>query len=334
MIASEISNNIFLRRLGSFIIDNFVWVLVVLVSIVAGIINPVFYSANNFYNLLMNSVLLGILVLAESIVLLTGNFDLSLEVILTFTAIIAGWLTMDHRYASGWQIPAIWGIVVMLAVGGGIGAINGFLVGYLKMQPFVTTFAVSVVFTGVAIFMTGGSVMSPFPESFTILGRGMVGKLPLAGLFLIGLYIIFHVILRFTHFGRKLFVIGGNIEAAKALGIDVRRTILFTFMLAGLVAATGGWIHGGRINMAASHMSTNQLFLAFGAAVMGGVRLGGGQARISGMFGGVILLASINTLMNLSKIDLYIIQATTGFIILLAMLIDALKSGEFLTARN
>jgi ribose/xylose/arabinose/galactoside ABC-type transport system permease subunit len=162
----------------------------------------------------------------------------------------------------------------------------------------------------------------------------MVGKLPLAGLFLIGLYVAFYIILRFTYFGRKLFVIGGNIEAAKALGIDVSRTLLFTYILSGLIAAAGGWIHGGRINMAASHMSTNQLFLAFGAAVMGGVRLGGGAARLSGMFGGVILLALINTLMNLSKIDIYIIQATTGFIILLAMLIDALKSGAFLTARN
>ncbi len=329
-----INSNPSLRLLSGFLIENFVWVLVVLLSIIAWIINPVFYSANNIYNLLMNSVLLGILVLAESLVLLTGNFDMSLEVTLSFTAIIAAWLTMNHRYASGLQLPAFWGIVIMLALGAGIGAINGYCVGYVKMQPFITTFAVSVVFLGLSIFMTGGSVMSPFPEGFTYLGRGMIGKLPVAGLFLIGLYIAFYVILRYTHFGRKLFVIGGNIEAAKALGVNVSSTIMFTYIISGLIAACGGWIHGGRLSMAASHMSTNQLFLAFGAAVMGGVRTGGGQARVSGMFGGVLLLASINTLMNLSKIDPYVIQAASGAIILIAMLIDALKSGAFLTARN
>ncbi len=323
-----------LRRLITFLSNNFVWVLVLIVSFIAFLINPVFYSINNLYNLLVTSSVLGILVLAEALVLMTGNFDNSLEVTLTFTAMVAAWLTINHTYASGLMLPAIWGIIAMLVVGTLIGAINGFFVGYIGMQPFITTFATAVVFTGVSILTTGGAILTPFPEAFDILGRGMVGRLPFSGLFTIGLYIVFYVILKYTRLGRSLYVVGGNMEAAKSLGIDIKKTQLYAFLLAGLLAAIGGWMLGGRLNSASSQMSSGQLFLAYGAAVIGGVRLGGGEAKISGMFGGVVLVASIYTLMNLSSIDPYVIQMTTGIVILLAMLMDAVRSGEFLRARN
>ena len=182
--------------------------------------------------------------------------------------------------------------------------------------------------------MTGGSILTPYPESFTKLGRALVGPLPLSGLVVIGLYIIFHIILNFTPIGRKFYVVGGNIEAAKALGVDVKKTQLIAFTLAGALAAVGGWILGGRLNSASSQMSSNQLLLAFGAAVIGGVKLGGGKGKVSGMFGGVLLVASINTMMNLAQVDPYVIRATTGLVILGAMLIDTLRSGEFFRSRN
>lgn len=322
------------QKLIALLGDNFVWVLVLIVSFVAFLINPVFYSMNNLYNLLVTSTVLGILVLAESLVLMTGNFDNSIEVTMIFSAMVAAWLTIDHVYASGWQVPAFWGIIGMIAVGAFIGAINGICVGYIGMQSFITTFATAVVMTGIAILMTGGSILTPFPDAFTALGRGMVGKLPLAGLFVIGLYIVFHIILTYTYIGRRLYVVGGNREAAKALGVDIRKTQFIAYVLAGLLAAIGGWILAGRLNSASSQMSSNQLLLAFGAAVIGGVRLGGGEAKVSSIFGGVILIASIYTLLNISNIDPYIIKMTTGLVIMFAMLLDAIRSGQFLKARN
>lgn len=323
-----------LDRIQSLLSENFVWVLVLLVSFIAYLVNPVFYSINNVYNLLMNSVVLGMLVLGETLILLTGNFDNSLEVTLIFSAMVAGWLTIDHQYASGLQLPAVAGLLGMLLVGALVGALNGLFIGYIGMQSFITTFATSVVVSGLGILMTGGSILTPFPDSFTVLGRGMVGKLPLSGIFMIALYLIFHVILRYTYLGRRFYVVGGNREAAQSLGVDVKRTQFIAFVLAGLIAALGGWILGGRLNSASGQMSSGQLLLAFGAAVIGGVKLSGGEAKISGILGGVILIASINTLMNISGISPYVIQASTGFVILAAMLIDAIRSRDFLTARN
>lgn len=166
------------------------------------------------------------------------------------------------------------------------------------------------------------------------MGRALVGPLPLSGLIVIGLYIVFHIIFKFTPLDRRFYVVSGNREAAKALGVDVKKTQLIAFVLAGLLSAIGGWILGGRLNSTSSQMSTNQLLLAFGAAVIGGVKLGGGEAKISGMFGGVLLIASIYTLMNLAQVDVYIIRAMTGLVILGAMLIDAIRSGDFFRARN
>lgn len=322
------------RRLLDFLSANFVWVLVLTLSFVAYLINPVFYSMGNLYNLLVTFSVLGLLTLAEAIVLLTGNFDNSIEFTMIFSAMVAAWLTIDHTYASGWQLPAELGILSTLAVGILIGAVNGVLVGYVGMQPFITTFASGVVVSGLGILMTGGSILTPYPERFTALGRGLVGPLPLSGLFVIGLYLLLHLVFRYTRVGRRLFVVGGSVEAARSLGVDAKKTQLIAFILAGLLAAIGGWILGGRLNSASGQMSSGQLLLAYGAAVIGGVRLGGGEAKMSGIFGGVILIASIYTLMNLARVDPYVMTATTGTVILLAMLIDALKSGAFLRARH
>lgn len=314
--------------------EHFVWVLVLLVSFIAYLINPVFYSMTNLYNLMINSGVLSLLVLGETLILLTGNFDNSIEVTLIFSAMVAGWLTIDHTYASGLELPTLFGILGMLVVGAVIGAINGYFIGYIGMQSFITTFATSVVVSGLGILMTGGSILTPFPDSFTALGRGMIGELPISGLFVLGLYLLFHIILRYTYIGRQFYVVGGNKEAARSLGVDVKKTQLVAFVMAGVIAALGGWILGGRLNSASGQMSSGQLLLAFGAAVMGGVKLSGGEAKISGILGGVILVASINTLMNISGMSPYVIQASTGFVILGAMLIEAIKSRDFLTARN
>jgi ribose/xylose/arabinose/galactoside ABC-type transport system permease subunit len=322
------------KKISSFLSDNFVWVLVVVVSFIAFLITPVFYSINNLYNLLVMSSVLGILVLGETLVLMTGNFDNSLEITMMFSAMVAAWLMVDHTYASGWLLSPFLGISLMLITGAVIGAINGIFVGYIGMQPFITTFATSVVVAGIGILTTGGSILTPYPASYTVLGRALIGPLPLSGVFVIVLYLIFHVILKYTPLGRCFYVVGGNRDAAKSLGVDVRKTQLIAFILAGVLSAIGGWILSGRLNSASSQMSTNQLLLAFGAAVIGGVRLGGGEAKISGMFGGVVLISSIYTLMNLAEVDVYFIRAMTGLVILGAMLIDAIRSGYFLKARN
>ena len=317
------------QRISEVVLNNFVWLLLLLICIVAGFINPAFYYAQNIINLFIHSVVMGILVLAASVVFLTGNFDLTIEANLVFTAVVAGWLISPDVLASGWQVNTLIAIPVMLVLGIAVGFINGFLVAYVRMNPFITTLAVSIILKGITIFWSKGKTIYPMTDGFNFLGKAKLAGLPVSIIFLIALYIVIHIMLTYTPFGRKLYLVGSNRQAASASGIDVRRTILGAYMLSGLLAACAGWVLGGRLNSVSSQMSTDLLLFSFAAAVIGGISLNGGQGKVLGAFGGVLLLSSINTLMNLARINPFLIKATTGLIILLAMFIDSVKDSGF-----
>jgi len=312
-------------KITTLISENFVWIISILLWIVAGVVNTTFFNYYNLINLLVHSVVLGLLVLGESLCFITGHFDLTIESTLIFTALFAAWLISPDPLASGWLVNPVLAIVLMLVVGTLIGMINGSLVAYLKMNPFITTLAISIVLVGISIFWCKGKSIYPLPDLFNWLGKKEIHSLPVSVIFLILTYIFFHVILTHTPFGRKLYAVGCNIDAARASGINVQLVIFFAYTLSGLLAAFSGWILAGRLNSASSHISTGLLLYVFAAAVIGGVSLSGGKGKSLGAFGGVLLLSSVNNLMNLSHVNAYLIQATTGMIILIAMFIDTMK---------
>jgi len=316
-----------LGKVKGYVFENFSWVLLILIATLASINNPAFYSKTNLINLFLHSVVLGILVLAESVCLVTGHFDLTIESNLIFSAIIAGWLISPSSVASGWELHPLFGILLMLITGIVVGMTNGFLVSYIGMNPFITTLSMSIILSGGSVIISKGRTIYPLPNGFTFLGKGLVGDIPIAILFLIGLYILFHFILTFTTFGRKLYAVGGNKFTAKASGINVKFIVFLAYTVSGLLCSSAGWVMGGKLGTVSSIMTTGLLLYVFAAAVMGGVSLNGGEGKTLGVFGGVLLLSTISNLMNLSRINPFVITSTTGLIILLAMLISTIKSG-------
>jgi ribose/xylose/arabinose/galactoside ABC-type transport system permease subunit len=277
---------------------------------------------------MMHSVVLGFLVLAESVCLITGHFDLTIESIMVFSGIFGGWLISTHAIASGIILHPVIGILCVLCMGALIGAINGFFVSYVGVNPFITTLAMSIIFAGISIFITKGRTIYPLNPVYNVIGRGRIVDFPIAILFFIFSYFVMHIILTYTPFGRKLYIIGGNRFAAKASGVNVKLMILSTYILSGLLSACAGWVLTGRLNAASPQMSSGFLLIAFAAAVIGGVNLSGGEGKAIGMLGGVLLMSSISNLMNLARIDPYLIHATTGIIILVAMIINTVKRGR------
>ena len=273
-------------------------------------------------------MVLGILVLGESICLITGHFDLTIESTLIITAVTAAWLISPSSVASGWQLHFVLAVLIMLLMGALIGALNGFFVAYIGMNPFITTLAMSIILLGLSVIISKGRTIYPLPESFIFLGSGLIGGFPLAILFLIFLYVVFHVILTYAPIGRKFYAIGGNRLAADASGINTRLTILPGLLASGALSACAGWVMAGKLNSASPIMTTGLLLYVFAAAVIGGVNISGGIGKVLGAFGGVLLLSSINNIMNLVRINPFIIQSTTGGIILVAMFIDTVKSGR------
>lgn len=307
-------------------LDNFVWILVFAILVVALVTTPSFYKPSNLVNLLTQSVVLALLVLAETICLISGYFDLSIESILIFTSVFAAWLMAPQEAASGLQLSGGLGLLLMLGAGAAIGAINGFLISYVKMNAFIETLAMSIILIGACTTISHGNTLGPFPDSFSFYGSGKLVSIPMPIIVLVFIYGLFYFIMKRTPLARRLYAVGGNKNAAQASGIDVKKMVFFAYVLSGLIAAIGGVVLSGRMGSAVAHMTKDNLLYAFAAAVIGGVSPFGGQGRIISIFGGVILLMVINKLLIIAQVNPFIITGASGLIIFIAMLILTIKS--------
>jgi simple sugar transport system permease protein len=307
------------------VLDNFVWLLVAILLLVAYITTPAFFKSSNLVNILTQSTVLAMLVLAETICLICGYFDMSIESTLIFSSVLAAWLMAPHPAASGLELNGVIGIFAIIVIGAIIGALNGILIAYLKMNAFIATLAMSIFLLGSCVTISQGNTLGPFPDSFAFIGEGKLWMIPVPIILMISMYLLFNFILKRTPFARKLYAVGGNFQAAQASGVNVRRIVLTAYILSGMISAIGGLVLSGRMGSAVQHMTRDNLMYAFAAAVIGGVSPFGGEGRIFSVFGGVILLVTINKLLIIAHVDPFLITGASGLIIFIAMLILTIK---------
>jgi simple sugar transport system permease protein len=332
-----LSNNLNTRSGGSAwdkvkngLIDNLIWVLLVIGIIVFAIRIPVFFSVANLFNVLLNSSSIGILVLAETLVLLTGHFDLSIESTVGFTAMFAAWLMGTGDFTSNLGLNPILTIFIMLAVGAIIGLLNGFFVVKLRMNAFIVTLAMLIVLRGATVNLTSGNMMRRIPEAFKWISITKIGgRVSLMILVFLVLYIIFYFILKYSRLGRSFYAVGDNKDAAFASGINTGRVVIIAFMLAGILAAVAGWILTARFEAVSPNLGDGMVFDVMAAAVIGGVSLSGGKGNVVGAIGGVLLLGMISNVLNLSSVSPFYVDMIRGAIVFVAVLIDSLKYSVF-----
>ena len=304
--------------------------------------NTRFVSASNLSNILLAAAPLGCLVLAESIVLLTGNFDLSIEANMVFVAIVGGLLmvppeTIEGQLAAAqWGLPWHWTIVlaIMLLLASFIGLMNGILVAWLRMNNFMVTMATMIMLEGLALVVGEARNIFGIPAGFRYVGTANIHILadffpiaiPVAAIFLFGLFAIIHFVLTRTVLGRQLYAVGSNREAARAAGIPDRLVILWAYVFCGLLCGIASFVLVGRLGTASAGISDGALFVAVAAAVIGGVSLFGGRGTALGILGGLLLMSVIQNAMNLAEIKANYVKVVSGGVILLAVLADALRS--------
>jgi ribose transport system permease protein len=252
--------------------------------------------------------------------------DLSVESVMAFAAMIAAWLAASRGSASGVELNA-W-LTLALAVGFGVaaGAFNGLLVIRLQINAFIVTLATYIAIRGLGLVLTGGRSMYGLPDEFRAVATADVFGLPLLVLILLLAYVVFHVVLTRTQFGRYVYLVGGNPTAPFRAGINVQRVLYTAFIMSGVLAAIAGWLLAARTNGATPNLGLGMLFEAFAAVVIGGVSLRGGVGRLSGVFAGVLLLSSIDTAINVMGLEPYYMQVIRGGLMLLAVLLDSVKT--------
>jgi ribose/xylose/arabinose/galactoside ABC-type transport system permease subunit len=226
---------------------------------------------------------------------------------------------------SGLMMNPLLAIAIILVLGPVIGWINGTLITRGKMNNFVVTLSMLIALRGLMLLVPQGNTIYRTPPLYNILGATKVGPIPLPVIVVLVTFAIGYVVLKYTPFGRDLYAVGGNRDAALASGVDPDKRIRQVYIIAGFLAAVAGWMLTGRLRSVIPNLGEGMVFEVMAAAVIGGISLQGGRGTMLGAFGGVLLLSTIGTGLNLMDVSEFWIGTVRGVIILVAMLIDAQK---------
>ena len=294
-----------LRRHGRHIMANWIRELalipvIVLLLVIGAFVNPAFFTANNFINVAQESAALGTVVVAETLILLTGKFDLSLQSTYGLAPMVGAWLIVSkdgQGLGTNWN-PFL-GIAIVLLVGLAVGAFNGFLVIKLGFNAFIFTLAMLILLAGIQVGIVSGRTIYHLPDAFIYLGSQYLLGVPVSVWVTGAIFLLSALFLRYHRVGRAIYAIGGNTEAARAAGILVDRIRIGVFIVASLLAALAGLMTAGQVVAVTASQGNNLIFSVFAAAVIGGISLEGGRGRMVGALTGVILLALIQNILIL-----------------------------------
>jgi simple sugar transport system permease protein len=330
------------KKKAIFLNKNFALVPILIVIFIAGsFINPAFLTVNNLLNnVLTTSAVLGVLVIGEAIILIGGFFDLSLQSIVGFGPMLLAVLVSPKATGllagtnPGFALPGLVGFLIALTIIVIIGTFNGFMVAKLKLNAFIVTLAMLILIQGFTLGISGGQTYSGLPRYMTYLGDGQILGLPVQAIIFIVLFATAYVFMKYTVPGRNIYAMGGNLNAAKAAGINVTRVTIGIFMTGAVFAMFSGLMLTGRIASVTANQGDGMIFTVFAASVIGGISLEGGRGNLIGAGVGVILLGVIQNILTLSNVPSFWINAAYGAIILGALLVGWVSSRNRTTTRS
>ncbi len=303
--------------------------VLVLLLIVGAFVNGRFLSSANLIDILGASSALALVVLAESLILISGKFDLSLESTVGLAPAV-GVLLVASQADRGWgvHLPVWLGFLCILLTGAIVGVINGALIVKLRLNAFIVTLAMLIVLRGLLVGVTKGNTLFSVPDAYLYLGAQTVGGVPVSVWLAIAIFIAAGVLLGHHRLGRAIYAIGGNRQAARAAGINVDAISFGVFVAGGVLASLAGLILAGRLGAVSANQGNGMIFTVFAAAVIGGVSLDGGKGTVLGAATGVLLLGVVDNLLTLAQVQTFWIQAIYGVIILLALALARVTSGR------
>ena len=300
---------------GDFAREYGVLVIIAVLLIGLSLISDSFLTARNLLNILNQSAPLAIIACALTLVIIGGGFDLSTGAIFGVASVSAGWIAVN--------VDPYTAIVAGPLIGLVLGFTNGAIITGFGVHSFLVTLATSLVYRGMAILITGGSLIPVRIAEFSWIGRGRVGMVNIAIFVFLAFMVVMMILLNRTTFGRRVFAVGGNEEAAILSGIRTRLVKIMTFSLSGMAAGLAGVIAVSRISMAEPQAGTGLEFEAIAAVILGGTSIMGGAGAIWRSVAGVLLMALIGNGFNILNVNPFFKDLTTGVIIVIAVALAA-----------
>jgi ribose transport system permease protein len=280
-------------------------------------LSPNFLTEGNLRSVLIGMVPGAIIAVGMAVLLASGGFDLSVAAVMALCGTVAAWLLV---HGAG-VVPSI---LLTLLLGFGIGAINGALVTFLRVNPLIATLGTLSVARGLALVITEGYNISSLPSSFTRLGEGDHLGLPWMVWIMVALVVVGDVALRRTRVLRQVYYLGGNERAARLSGIRVDALRVFTYMLSGTLAALAGVLLAARLSTAVPTAGQGLELTVIAAAVIGGASLAGGEGTVLGAVLGIAFLALISNALTLLDVSIFWQEVTTGVVLVVAVSLDML----------
>ncbi len=288
--------------------------VIIAVSIVAAILNPRFLSARNFFNVMQQISVLGILSMAMALVMVSGHLDISIGNMAGLVGMI-----FTRMVLSGYS--ELLTMLLVLALAAVLGLINGFIVTKSKATPLIITLGMMYVYNGVALIISQGRPHS-LGGRFQFLGRAKLGQVPFTLFVYLFIFAFALFLRRYTTYGRRLNAIGGNREAAFLSGINVDRHVISIYALSGLIAGLGGLVLASRLGMVRADSGMGYELQALAAVIIGGITFEGGRGSLVGAFFGVLLLGVMYNAMNIVGVSSYMQTIFLGAIIVIATVIS------------
>ncbi|MBT2658605.1 ABC transporter permease [Bacillus sp. ISL-18] len=305
----------------SFVRNNIGIIIGLLVlCIVISMVNPNFLNSNNLLNVLRQTSTNLYLALAMTMIIIIGGIDLSVGSIMA----VVGVVTTGLIALLG--TPVIAAVAVGLLVGMLIGAVNGYVSATTVIPPFIVTLATMNIARGAAYVISDGKPIRVMSESFNSIGSGYIGGvLPMPVLYLIILLVVCYLIMNKTKLGRYMYAVGGNAEAAKFAGINIKKVKFFAYTFSGLMAAVAGIVLASRMFSGQPTSGTGAELDAIAAVVLGGTSMTGGYGRIGGTVIGALIIGVLSNGLNLMGVSSFWQYIVKGIVILVAVYADVIK---------
>src|SRR6266403_3757719 len=308
-----------------------IFLIFAVMILVASMLSPAFLSSTNLINVVRQMSIVGLIALGVTGVIVSAGIDLSSGSVVGLTAVVAASLAQDPEYSAafypGLHLPFIVPVLAACVVGALVGLINGSLVAKARIPPFIATLGTYTAIRGVANLYTGGRPISNLTDEYNFIGQGDVFGLPVPIIILVVMATVTHILYAHTKFGKYIYAIGGNEQAARVSGINASRYKMLIYVYASFLAGLAGLGVSSRIGSGQPGLGVGYELDAIAAAVIGGTSLSaGGIGTVAGTIVGALIIGVLNNTLDLMNVSAFWQQIVKGCIIVGAVILDQLKN--------
>lgn len=312
---------LFKQPSGSVFLRYALYIVAAIMFVAMSLLSDDFLTARNIMNIIRQNAFVGMIAIGMTFVIITGGIDLSVGSLIAFGSMCAAFFCTTDSPDRILPVPVV--ILIGLAASMLIGLVNGLLITKGRVAPFIATLGTMTITRGLELLINDGRQIIHLTDEYCAMGQGFVGRLPIPIIVYVAIILIGFLVLHFTKFGRHVYAVGGNINAAKASGIKADRVIIAVYVMVAAFAGISGMVLSARLGSASPISGNGYDMDAIAAVVIGGTSLSGGVGTIVGTIIGTFILGIITNGLDLLNVSAYYQQVIKGLIIIAAVLLDS-----------